>query len=1225
MKRMLAIILLMPLLMLTSSAFAQSGMGSISGRVTDATGAIVVGAKVTVRNAATGITTQSISSAEGLYTALQLIPGKYDVEAEAAGFKKELRSGLEVRVADRISLDLVLSVGQQTESITVSAETPLLRTEDAQAGQVIDNSFIMNLPQLNRQSPLNLLALSGNVQGDGTPGGNTRINGGRTSGIEYFMDGIPMSSGRGHSITNLQPNMDSMQEFKVVTNGVSAEYGRISGGYVEIATKSGTNSYHGEAYEYMYNDMFNANSWDQNALGNKKEHFRQNNYGFTLGGPVSIPKVYDGKNRTFFFFDYDILRYKQTGTMIVSSVPTEAERAGDFTNTYGQGLTTMMWDPNGNQVPVLDANGNETGTWTRTTPLGGDGKHVPASMVSPVSAAILNLLPLPNRTSPSGCSSCSNYQAPRDSKTDTNKLGLRIDHLISSNHRFSSRFQLLDSNQGQTRTLGPLSTASTTAMNGGRFVSLNYDWTISPTLLLNVRGGVNHDPIRTGNLLPSDFNSADLGMPAEYQRILGTNNIPNIQIDFGAPGYYGNTASGNINAYTTWQGAATATKILNRHTLKIGFDIHKYYDSFTSMGSGTTTFMVNPVFQTTGDHGFGNAYGAVNTMGSFMLGINDWNTISGSQTRAMAMNYYAGFIQDDFKVTPKLTLNLGLRWDMESPTTERHDKLYFWNPDSKPMFTTNPGWTWEGALTAAGLSPDLPKPSWVTNGYPNGAVCIANTPECKGRSPQTVNPHQFAPRFGMAYQINPKTVLRGSAGLMYLSTTGAAGGFSTANSSLSTGDAADAGWHASNDGQRHYISTWDNPFPQAGSITTYTRDTMTANQQAAKDPGVSVFNRDLHMPREYTWQVSVQREIPWNFVVEGGYSGNRGLGLLAPNSISQFPKALLSPANQSWLSSYIESPNAGQTLATNITGPTQLLGILEYAYPYYGYVNILGSNLGASTFHAFNARLERRFSHGMSFLMNYTLSRNLDNVGGPEANTGGINTQGTGGKTYQSVDSFQETWGLSSIDQTHRLVITYMAELPFGQGKRWLNNTKSSVAMKVLDGAFGGWALNGTYSYHSGTAIQLNASNCQNCTNLIKVETLFGSYATADHNLSNASYSGDRQVLYSPADGRPTSSSIRRIDPTKVTDAQPFTYGNLPTVYDAMRNPSFYQLNMALVKSFRLMKEGRFLQIRAEAENALNTRGYGNYNTKIGDEYFGLITTAGNSPRHIQLSARIVF
>jgi hypothetical protein len=1222
---MLAFILLMSLLMLTTSAFGQSGMGSISGRITDSTGAVVVGARVTVRNAATGIKTQAISNTEGLYSALQLIPGKYDVEADAAGFKKEVRQGLEVRVSDRITLDLALSVGQQTESITVSAETPLLRTEDAQAGQVIDNSFIMNLPQLNRQSPLNLLGLAGNVQGDGAPGGTTRINGGRTSGVEYFIDGVPMSSGRGHSITNLQPNMDSLQEFKVVTNGVSAEYGRISGGYVEIATKSGTNSYHGEGYEYMYNDMFNANAWDQNALGNQKEHFRQNNYGFTLGGPVSIPKLYNGKNRTFFFFDYDVLRFKKTGTMVVSSVPTEAERGGDFTNTFGQGLTTMMWDPSGSQTAVLDANGNETGTWTRTTALGGDGKHVPASQISPVSAAILKALPLPNRTSPSGCSSCYNYQAPQDNTNDTNKLGFRIDHLINSNHRLSSRFQLLDSNSGLSRTLGPLSTAYTTEMSGGRFVSLNYDWTISPTWLLNVRGGVNHDPIRTGSLLPSDFDSGSLGLDKTYQQILGSNSIPNIQIDFGSAGLYGNTASGNVNAYTTWQGAATATKILNRHTIKFGVDMHKYYDSFTTMGWGTTTFAVNPVAQTTGDHGFGSAAGAVDSLGSFLLGINDWNTITGNQTRAMATNYYAAFIQDDFKVTPKLTLNLGLRWDVESPTTERHDKLYFWDPDATSVFTTNPGWTWEGALASAGLSPDLPKPSWATNGYAKGAVCIANTTACPGRTPQTTNPHQFAPRLGMAYQVNPKTVVRASGGLMYLSTTGAAGGFSSSNSSLSTGDAADAGWHASNDGQRHYISTWDNPFPQAGSITSYTRDTLTANKQSAKDPGVSVFGRDVHMPREWTWQFSVQRELPLRFVIETGYSGNRGLGLLAPNPISQFPKSLLSATNRAWLTTHIASPNAGQTLETNITGSTQMAGILEYAYPYYGYVNILGSNLGASTFHALNVRLERRFSQGMSFLMNYSVSRNLDNIGGPEASTGGIGTAGTGGKTYQSVDSFQTTWGLSSIDQTHRLVLTYMAELPFGKGKRWLGNTGGRAALKLLDGAFGGWALNGTYTYHSGTAVQLNSSNCQNCTNDIKVETLFGSYATADHNLSSSAYTSDQQLLYSSADARPTSSSVRRIDATKVTDAQPFTYGDLPTMYDAIRNPSFYQLNMALVKSFRLMGDGRFLQIRAEAENALNTRGYGDYNTKIGDEYFGLITSAGNSPRHIQLSARIVF
>jgi hypothetical protein len=713
-------------------------------------------------------------------------------------------------------------------------------------------------------------------------------------------------------------------------------------------------------------------------------------------------------------------------------------------------------------------------------------------------------------------------------------------------------------------------------------------------------------------------------MSPAVQAILGNGSIPTIQEDFQTGGYYGNSPTDAITVSTTYDFAFTGTKVLNKHTIKFGVESRRYYDNFLNYGGyNPFTFTGNPVAATTGDHGFGSASSLPNSLGTMLLGINDWATISGPTTRAMNVNYNAAFVQDDFKVTPKLTVNVGLRWDREGPTTERHDKIYFWDQSAKSLFSVNQGYSWTGALAAAGLPTTIPAPSWVTNGMPNGAVEIPNTPDFPSRDFQDVNSHQLAPRIGLAYQFDSKTVVRASAGLMYLPTTGDANGFSSSNTSLPLGDAANAGWHASNDGERHFISSWANPFPSAGMVTKYTRDTLLANQESSQDPGVGAFNKDMHMPREYTWMASVQRELPAGWVIEAGYSANRGLGLLAPNLISRFPANLFNQTYGAYMTTAVASPNAGQTQTNTITGPTQSLGILEYAYPQYGPVNVLGSNLGSSFFNSLNIRAEHRMSHGLSFLLNYTYSRELDDVGGPEADTsGGMTATGRGGKTAQSIDTFQSTWGLSANDQSHRLTLTYVYEIPFGRGRHWMN-TPSTFAQKALDRVVGGWQFSGNTTYVTGTPVTWWGTTTVNTNNTIKVETTYGSYASSDHNLSNPNYTGDSGALISP--NMSATQGIGRFAANKMITAQNYTAGNLPAVDPSLRNPTFTQTDLSIMKNFYIHSEKRYLQIRAEGQNAFNIRGYGTYNNTLGNAFFGEITSAGNNPRQIQMSARFIF
>ncbi len=1195
------------LLQLCAISICAQSTGSISGVVTDESGAVIPGVSVSVTNTQTGVISKGTSLEDGKFLFGSLLTGTYVTSAELPGFKRYSGSPIEVHVGDRLTLNIALQIGTAGEEVTVTAEAPLLRTEDAQVGEVINNNFISSMPQLSRDA-FGLLRLAGNVQGTGTA---VQLNGGRTSAVDYYVDGGVVNSGQSNRLTNQVPSMDAVTEFKVVTSGISAEYGRISGGYVTLVTKGGTNDLHGSVYEYMFNDMFNANAWDQNAIGAKKAHFRQNNFGFTLGGPVVIPHVYNGHNKPFFFVDNEYLRKHQAGAVTLNSVPTALERTGDFTQTTYQGKVYVMYDPYGPQVF------NTTrGLWERTGLLGGNGRIVPPNLISPVSKAILNLIPMPNRPSVAGSSSLNNYAFASSSQQDDYRFGVRLDHNISNSQRVNFRVATFSDDQSASPTMDtPLYTSNVIQTKGGKTGNLNYSWTASPTMVVDMRASATYTPLLTGAQHPDGFSNSFL--PAVYRNYLADNDVPQIANTFMSGTAYAQPGTLSIQNSSTYVFAGTLTKNYAKHTVKWGGEHRRYYDNFSNAGNNNIiNFMVNPLHQFQGDFGLGANEGRVLGLGSFLLGINNRNNVAKPTSRSMNTNYLGAFLQDDWKVTSKLTLNLGIRWDDERPTTERYDRLYFWDPTHAPLYAVNPGYNFTAEAIKAGLPANTPVPAWFTRGsFDPGAVMIANTKEFPKRSPQDLSNFQFVPRVGVAYQVEKNTVIRASFGKMYLPTTGNANNYATSNSNVALSDQAFAGWHASTDGGRTYISTWANPFPLASMFSTYTRDVWTANQQSSADPGANVVSAELRMPREYNYSAEIQHQLPGNMVVNLGYAGNRGYGLLATNTISSYPKDLLIPSLSATSQIYMLSPNAGQTPETTITGTTQQMGLLQYQYPYYGRVQVSGLPLGKSIYNAMTVRLERRFSQGLSVLTNYTLGRLKDDVGGAD---------GQGSKTVQSFDSYHAAWGLSPLDRKHRLNLSWTYEFPFGQGRTWMG-APSGVAARMLDKVVGGWQVAGNYNFFTGTPITLTGSTTSNINNTIKINQTWGSYATSDHDLTPTNYQSDSQVLHSPVDPV-TAASIRRLDPARVVGAQVFVSGNLPPNDDAYRNPSRHQWDLSLMKNFALGEaRGRYVQVRAEAQNAFNIRGFGNYQSQIGNANYGLITSAGNTARQIQLSARINF
>lgn len=1177
---------------LTATSYGQ-GFGVIAGKVADPSGALIVGAKVTATNVDTGAKTQVTSNSAGVYQIFQLIPGRYALEAEASGFKTLKREGITVQVSDRLTIDLALALGQNVEVVSITAEAPALRTQDSQIGEVVTSTFLLNLPQLQRD-PLQLLTISGNVQGSGERaaggkgalGSDTRINGGRTSGIEYLVDGMSTATGVSHGVTSVTPRLDAVAEFKVITNGISAEYGRMSGGGVEIVTKSGGNQLHGQLFEYFQNDKLNANSWQQNTLGGKKTPFRNNDFGFTLGGPVLIPKLYNGKNKTFFFGNYEGIRFSQSGVLNTTSVPTELERKGDFSESYFDGVPALLYDPDAPDSTLRNVQ-NPDGTITQLrTVLLGDGKHVPMDRISPLALALQQFKPLPNIPGRANSSSAANYMAPSNSSSRTDVFGVRLDHNITDNHRLFARFTHEGYNYGETAWMGGFATAPGQKHPGAWSTTLNYDWTISPTLLFGARLGGTFNPITDGALYPADLVSkiADLPFDPVTKSILGPTELPYVRIYAGSPDtYLAQSGYSSLQNSTTYNASASLSKILTKHTLKFGFETRRYYDNFISNGAASWPYggwwqiNANPINEIIGDGADDPARSTAGCYAAYLLGRMGYDPTSGSTSRAEAFNYYAGYVQDDFRVTHRLTLNIGLRWDMETPLTERYNRFYFWDPNANSPFSLKPGFDWNAALTQAGLNPaNVPTPSWVANGLPKGSIMLPATPEHPARTVFDYHPWQFAPRLGFAYQLNSKTVMRGSFAQMYI-TTMANPNSNSPDSDIALGTAANGGWHSG--GFAHYVNTFEDPFhagTDGGSITNYTRDVKVANLQASNyNTVVSGYGMDEHMPHEFTWSFGIQRELPKGFIVEATYSANAGRGLLAPDNISRFPRNLFVPGNSSLYATEIEAPFEG----TGNTSPVALSKLMM-DYPYYGPVKTLGNNLGRSNYQSFNFRAERRLWQGMTFLVNYTYAKLLDNVGGAEADADNSVSGGRGSKGVQSVDTVREAYGFSPYDETHRFAATYSIELPFGRGKHFLGNP-NGLAQAVLDGAIGGWQFAGTGVYRSGRPVIFDY-NGANVNNPYGIESTFGSYASTQTNLRNPNFAGVEHVVLSAADPRPVGTGV--FDSSQFTAPKTFTYGTLPPVYAGIRHPGNGNMDLALMKKFPFTREGsRFLQLRLEA------------------------------------------
>ena len=1244
-------------LLASLSAYGQGEFGRIAGSVTDPSGAVVRDATIVVTNAQTSLTQKTVSTEQG-YEFLQLPPGEYSLTAEATGFKKLERTGIKLEVADRLTVNLSLTLGQTTETISVVSEVPLLRTQDAQEGDVIGQTFIMDLPVLDH-NPLELLRLSSDFRGTGVTTDKTNsINGGRPLGLEYYVDGVAVETGLAHQVSDSTPTMEDTQEFKVVTNGVSAEYGRMSGGYVELVTKSGTNEYHGQIYEYLQNRVFNANSWGNNSLGVGKDLFQYNRFGGAVGGPVWIPKLYNGHNKTFFFADYQRLIYNTAGQPEQANFPTQAMRNGDLSGINFNGTSPLLYNQ---YSPVIcsstgqpystatctgnDSSGNPAAP-LRTGLLFQDGQHIPVSALSPTAVAIMKLVPLPNTTpSNPNCNVCNDYTGSSSAKQTADWFSFRLDQMITQNQRFFGRFSYYDNNQlgtpggAGTAWWGPLNAVGSSYVSFAQSLTMDYTWNISPTMMLEAKGAYYFNPYNSGNALSQSAVSS-IPVNSLVKSLIGAGGLPETTVaGWGAGNDFANGGYTNFVHNTTYQGNLAMTQVLSKHTLKYGYEMRRYYDNTQSAGTANYWTTGDPVNQLAQDDSWSNTSQA-NAFGSFLLGHASGVQASSQTTAATNFNYYAGFIQDDYKVTPKLTLNLGLRWEMETPLTERHNNLYFWNPNAAPVLSLDPAFNWNSYLSAQGINPaSIPEPAWAQTGkLPSGAIAVAGTPSWPSRYGPGYHPWNFAPRFGAAYQLTQNTILRGAIGDMYLSTTGNAGaqqgtgvGFSSANSIPQI-------WRQPTNNALPMLdeATYEQPILSPTDYVPFTKDATQANIQRTGGQNFPVvYSTQTHMPNEWDWNVSLQHQFKWNVLLELQYNGNRGVGLLGPNDISLFPQAQFVPPNASIYGTNIQTPFSN----TGNWGPTEQLAFLAMPNPVYGQVRLIGANIGKSLYQAMVIRAEKRLSNGLSFIGSYTLSRLKDDVGGPDFGGDITNSSGTGGREAQSVNNIGVLYGISPLDQTNRGIIAATYELPFGQGRKWANDT-SGWGGKLLNGVVGGWQVGGIFTAVSGTPLIINDSSSQINNGYGRLINTWPSYtgaAASSHNIADPNYSGNSSVFQNANTYNFNDISVYRFLASNVQSAQVFTYGTLNPVYPGIRNPAYFDTDLSMMKNFAWSEGKYYLQIRVEGQNFFNQRGWPNYNNSsnangasLGTPSFGLLLanptdTSWQHPRVLQFSARIVF
>jgi hypothetical protein len=1129
---------------------------SVNGVVLDPTGAAVPKANVRAVNQSTNLEVRATTDSEGRYTFPSLPPGgPYSLTADAAGFSTEERNGISLEINQAARIDFTLQVGATSEKLVVTAEAPLVDASSAAMGQDIPAKSIVDLP-LNERNTYSFVFLAPGVQGDVSftyNNLNLSINGGRPGTSDILVDGIPSSPGLANPNQGIAvfPSVESVQELKVQTNAYSAEFGRSGSGIINMIYKSGTNQFHGSLFEFLRNSNLDANTYFANLNGTPLSNFKRNQFGGSAGGPVEIPRLYHGRNRTFFFAAYEGLR-RGSATSLTTTVPTEAQRNGDFSrllNSSGQLIT--IYDPT---TTVAQGSGFVRQAFPQNI--------IPGNRIDKVGKNIAAYFPLPNR--PGSIAGANNYFASGTAVLNTNILDAKVDEILNDRSRFFVRYSRLDLNQPAPvlfpaeSAAGQRSPDNQAQLNNS--TSIDYTRTISPTNLVEVRYGfvrikLDYRSISLG------FDPTTLGFPsyiaANADHLIFPGIAPANYYSLGAPGQ-GDTRNPSFESHLL---AVENTLIRSAHTLRFGVEARLLRVNDTESGSSTGNFtFTNAITQ--GPNPNAASATAGNSIASLLLGVGSGSMGIALKDVATQSHYYAAFLQDDWKLSRKLTVNLGLRWDLDIPRTERFNRLQ----------------TFDQAVTSPLAGPA---------GLPNlrGGILFAGV---NGVSRRQFDPqwHNLNPRFGFAYQASKNTAIRGGVGIFFAPTLRGAG--ATVGS---TGYGATTNWAGSPDGltPATYLS---NPFPLGLNLSSgNSLGLLTGIGSSFETPMMG----DNKVPYTASWSFGIQRQLPGGILVDASYVGNRGVHLnmggeatinlnqLAPSMIGLGTKLQQSVPNP-----FYKIITTGPEAAANVP-----LAYLLTAFPQFTEVDNMFPTGGYSEYHSLQLKAQKRFGHGLTALLTFTGQKLIDdfsilsNVGN---STGGI----------QNIYDGRGERSVSSNDRSRRLVISGTYQLPLGRGKALGKHWNRAV-----DSLLGGWQINGISTYQTGFPISVTAQNtCTNCG----INTL-----RPNNNGHSAALSG------------PVSQRLNRyFDPSVFSATPAFTLGNVARTLPDVRAQSAQNLDFSLFKIFRPI-ERMTITFRAEAFNALNQVVFGMPNTTQNSNQFGVISSQANSPRTIQFGLKLVY
>ena len=1158
------------LILFCAAALAQDPRGSIVGQISDSTGAVVPGARIKLTHVATNVSVTATSNDQGIFEAHYLPIGSYSITAEMEGFKSWTRPPVDLRIGDRLRIDIQLEVGSITESVAVTAQAPVLETTTGHIGQVIDNRTLSNMPMrsgsiawLYAMAPATVLtalpydgpwniAQSSNIAIAGAP---------RGSGMDFNVDGVSNNSYQGQ--TAFVPPPDMVQEVRVDTATYDAAIGHTAGASINVSLKAGTNAFHGTLGTFVSsgpmmtrNFFTNRFIFDPTTGPITNEKIKANSpstrwlrYSASVGGPVYIPKVYDGRNKTFWQFGYQT-HNRRRPIASVHTVPTAEQAQGDFSALLALGPQYQIYDPFTTRPSGA--------TRFQRSPL--PGNRVPASRIDPAAKNILKYYPAPNQAGTADF--LNNYARTRPDTQDLYQPIARGDHNFSEKHRMFARYSHSDFFGHFDELVADSKVRGRRRRRPHRGVALDNVFVLNPQMVLDIRYGFTwFQEYQSFDNMGWDLK--EFGLPQSL-----ISQLDPAGISFPVINVSGLLQLGNDGGFTQKYYAHTLLTVLNwskgNHSLKWGFDGRAMLENVTTYGNVSPQYNFANTY-TLGPLDNSPAAPAGQGLASFLFGIPTGGGIDLNDSRAESSRFYSAFLQDDWRITRNLTLNLGLRWEFEGPLTERYNR----SSRDFDFQTVNPIQAEALANYALAPIPEIPASQFRTIG---GLTFVG-----VGGNPRGVrDPYYraFMPRFGFAYQLRERIILRGGYGIF----------FGLLGSEYS--DASQPGFNqrtnlvASLDNGQTYVASISNPFPgglerplgSSGGLTTF----------LGRAPGF--FSNDGRRPYTQRWSYSMQFEPMTQTVLEVGYVGSRSTRLRATTAMNPLAKQYLSTSpvrdqtTIDYLSARVANPFrgvAGFAGTAFYGGANTTRSQLLLPYPHFAGLQV-DLPAGMSWYHAMTLRFERRFSRGLQLQTNYTWSKSMEAV-----------------SYLNDTDAIPEHV-VSDIDRPQRLSVAGIYELPFGKGKRFGGN-----ASGVLNHVIGGWQVHATFQAQSGPGLT------------------FG----------NVIYTGRYQDLKLPSDAQSiyrwfNTSGFERSSGKQLAN----NIRALPSRFSGVRADGINAWDLSAHKSFKLW-ERLTLQLRGDAEGAMNHPNFAGPNTSPTSTLFGQVnnTQTGQEERRIFVGLKLLW